>query len=162
MTDYLKFPAGLHLLSRWQSGDSDAKQELRTIFDDAIAGDYDANFAAPAPTDTVHVSGSVHMLALAILHDLYGIDSAGYYKSDPERYARANLITSRLLGINKVYTTWALYAFTCEAIGQEMMYPERFPPGSDPDKVLINKDNWRSLSTPDFNTGVPKVITDVL
>ena len=102
------------------------------------------------------------MIALSILYDLYGIESAEYYKTDPERYVRANLMVSRLLGINKLYMTWALYAFTCEAIGQVMMYPDKFPPGSDPDKVLINKDNWQSLRTPDFSTGIPKVINDVL
>lgn len=162
MTDYLQFPNGLHLLAHWQSGDAAAKSELKQVFDDAIDGKYDANFAIPAPTDTVHVAGSVHMLALSILHDLYGIDSAAFYKTDPDRYARANLIAARLLGVNKFYTVWALYAFTCEAIGQAMMYPEKFPPGSDPDQVLINKDNWRALGTPDFTTGIPKIITDIL
>jgi hypothetical protein len=157
-----KFPAGLHLLSRWQSGDPDAKNDLNTIFDAAIAGHYDADFAVPAPADTVHVSASVHMIALGILHDLYGIESAEYYKTDPERYARANLMISRLLGVNKLYMTWALYAFTCEAIGQVMMYPDKFPPGSDPDHVLITRDTWQSLATPDFTTGVPKIINDVL
>ena len=157
-----KFPAGLHLLSRWQSGDPDAKNDLNTIFDAAIAGHYDADFAVPAPADTVHVSASVHMIALGILHDLYGIESAEYYKTDPERYARANLMVSRLLGVNKLYMTWALYAFTGEAIGQVMMYPDKFPPGSDPDHVLITRDTWQSLATPDFTTGVPKIINDVL
>ena len=162
MTDILDFPEGLHLLSRWQSGDAEAKQDMRAIFDAAIAGEFDANFAIPAQTHAVHVSGSVHMLVLSILHDLYGIDSAEYYKKDPERYARTNLITSRLLGIQKFYTVWALYAFTCEALGQVMMYPDKFPPGSDPDKVLIDKSNWRLLTTPDFNTGIPKIINDML
>ena len=162
MTEYLKFPAGVHLLSRWQSGDAEAKQALRSIFDAAISGHYDAEFAVPAPTNSVHVSGSIHMLGLGILHDLYGIEAAEYYKTDPERYARTNLMVSCLLGINKHYTVWALYAFTCEALGQEMMYPDRFPPGSDPDKPLITKDTWQSISTPDFNTGIPKVINDML
>jgi len=162
MTDYLQFPNGLHLLAGWQSDDASARAALKQVFDDAIDGKYDANFAVPAPTGTVHVTGSVHMLVLSILHDLYGVDSASFYKTDPERYARVNLIAARLLGINKHYTTWALYAFTCEAIGQAMMYPDKFPPGSDPDKVLINKDNWRDLDTPDFTTGIPKVITDIL
>ena len=162
MTDIPDFPEGLHLLKRWQSGDAGAKQDMCTIFDAAIAGEFDANFAIPAPTNAVHVSASVHMLALSILHDLYGIESAEYYKTNPERYVRANLIASRLLGIDKLYMTWALYAFTCEAMGQMMMYPDKFPPGSDPDKVLITRDTWQSLTTPDFNSGIPKIINDVL
>lgn len=160
--DMLEFPDGLRLLSNWQSGDADAKKSLRAVFDSAIEGRYDANFAVPAETDGVHVSASVHMLALGILNDLYGIESKEYYTTDPERYARANLMTSRLLGINKLYTTWALYAFTCEAVGQKMMYPDRFPPGCDPDTPLINKRNWQSVGTPDFDTGIPKIINDVL
>ncbi len=162
MSEYFKFPAGLHLLKRWQSGDVKAKQELRRIFDAAMAGEYDAEYAVPAATDAVHVSASVHMLPLGILHDLYGVESAEYYKTDPERYARLNLLVSCLMGVNKQYTTWAIYAFTCEAIGQEMMYPDRFPPGSDPDKPLITKDTWQSIRTPDFNSGIPKVINDML
>ena len=156
----LTFPHGLRLLTRYQAGDHDAKTRLKQIFDAALTGECDAEFASPAPVDRVHISGSVHMLALGLLHDLYGIDSASYYKTDPWRYARANLITSRLLGIEKYYSTWALYAFTCEALGQKMMYPDRFPPGSDPDEPLINNKNWRALTTPDFNSGVPKIIND--
>jgi len=102
------------------------------------------------------------MLALSILHDLYGIQSAEYYKTDPWRYVRANLAVSRLLGIKKLYMTWALYAFTCEPLGQIMMYPDQFPPGCDPDEPLINKDNWRALETPNFTTGVPKAIDDIM
>jgi hypothetical protein len=102
------------------------------------------------------------MLALSILYELYGIESAEYYKTNPERYVRANLLASRLLGVDKLYMTWALYAFTCEAMGQVMMYPDKFPPGSDPDKVLITRDTWQSLTTPDFNSGIPKIINDVL
>jgi len=162
LTDIPDFPEGLHLLKRWQSGDAEAKQDMCTIFDAAIAGEFDANFAIPAPANAVHVSASVHMLALSILHDLYGIESAEYYKTNPERYVRANLVASRLLGIDKLYMTWALYAFTCEAMGQVMMYPDKFPPGSDPDKVLITRDTWQSLTTPDFNSGIPKIINDVL
>jgi hypothetical protein len=156
------FPTGLHLLARWQSGDAGAKREMTEIFDAAIAGDFDANFAVPTPSNEIHATASVHMLALAILHDLYGIESAEYYKTDPWRYVRANLVASRLLGIKKLYMTWALYAFTCEPLGQIMMYPDRFPPGCDPDEPLINKDNWRSLDTPDFSTGVPKIIDDIM
>ena len=156
------FPTGLHLLSGWQSGDADAKRELTEIFDAAIAGEFDANFAIPAPANEIHATASVHMLALTVLYDLYGIESAEYYKTDPWRYVRANLTVSRLLGVKKLYMTWALYALTCEPLGQEMMYPDKFPPGANPDEPLINKDNWRDLETPDFTTGVPKAIDDIL
>ncbi|MCP4874281.1 MAG: hypothetical protein GY896_02240 [Gammaproteobacteria bacterium] len=156
------FPSGLHLLSRWQSGDAQARRELTEIFDAAIAGDFDASFAVPVPSNEIHATASVHMLALSVLHDLYGIESAEYYKTDPRRYVRANLTVSRLLGVKKPYMTWALYAFTCEPLGQTMMYPDRFPPGCDPDAPLINKDNWWALETPDFTTGVPKAIDDIM
>ncbi len=156
------YPSGLHLLTRWQTGDADAKQEMANVFDAAIAGDFDENFAILAPADEVHATASVHMLALAVLHDLYGTESWDYYNTDPYRYVRANLAVSRLLGMKKFYMTWALYAFTCEPLGQKMMYPDKFPPGSDPDVTLINRENWHLLDTPDFTTGVPKAIDDIL
>ena len=135
---------------------------MAEIFDAAIAGGFDANFAVPAPAQEIHATASVHMLALAVLFDLYGIRSEEYYKSDPYRYVRANLTVSRLLGMKKLYMTWALYALTCEPLGQAMMYPDRFPPGADPDATLINQQNWRDLETPDFTTGVPRIIDDIL
>ena len=159
--DY-RFPTGLHLLTQWQSGDEGARKEMTAFFDDAIAGDFDADFSVLTSPDRVHSTASVHMLGLAILHDLYDIESWAYYNTDPYRYVRTNLAVSRLLGIHKFYTTWALYAFTCEPLGQQMMYPDRFPPGADPDAFLINKDNWQELTTPDFTTGAPKAIDDIL
>ena len=156
------FPKGLHLLKRWQEGKTDAKQEMSDIFDAAIAGDFDDNFAILAPPDKVHSTASVHMLGLAVLHDLYEVQSWDYYNTDPYRYVRANLAVSRLLGVNKYYNTWALYAFTCEPLGQTMMYPDKFPPGADPDAILITKENWHELEAPDFTAGVPKVIDDIL
>ena len=159
--DY-NYPSGLHLLTRWQAGDGDVKQELTDIFNAAIAGEFDENFAVLAPPDRVHATASVHMLALAVLHDLYGIESWDYYNTDPYRYVRANLTVSRLLGVHKFYMTWAMYAFSCEILGQKMMYPDRFPPGADPDAILINKDNWHRLETPDFTTGVAKAVDGIL
>ncbi len=156
------FPAGLRLLARWQLGDDDARRRMRDFFDAAIAGAFDDNFAVLAPPDRVNATASVHMLALMVLHDLYGIESADFYKTDPYRYVRANLAVSRLLGMNKFYMTWALYAFTCEPLGQQMMYPDRFPPGADPDVPLIDRNNWPRLGTPDFSTGIPAVIDDIL
>ena len=156
------YPSGLHLLSRWQSGYEDAKREMIEIFDAAIAGDFDDNFAVLAPANEIHATASVHMLALAVLNDLYGIEAFEYYKTNPYRYVRSNLAVSRLLGVKKLYMTWALYAFSCEILGQTMMYPDKFPPGSDPDSPLINKDNWFDLKTPDFLVGIPNIIDNIL
>lgn len=156
------FPEGLHLLKRWQAGEAGARAEMMRIFDAAIAGTFDADFRRLADPGRVNSTASVHMLALALLHDLYGVESRDYYNTDPYRYVRANLAVSRLLGVHKFYMTWALYAFTCEPLGQVMMYPDKFPPGADPDQVLINRDNWRDLGTPDFTTGVPAAIDGIL
>ena len=156
------FPNGLDLLKRWQAGDADAKDEMTAVFDAAIAGEFDSNYSILTSANRVHSTASVHMLGLAILFDLYGIESWAYYNLDPYRYVRTNLAVSRLLGIHKFYTTWALYAFTCEPLGQKMMYPDRFPPGADPDAFLINGKNWQDLKTPDFQHGVPKAIDGIL
>ena len=75
------YPKGLHLLKSWQAGSNEAKAEIKSVFDAAIAGDFDDNFSILAPADEVHATASVHMLALAILHDLYGVNSAEYYKT---------------------------------------------------------------------------------
>ena len=159
--DY-SYPIGLHFLKRWQSGNAKAKSEMLDLIDATIAGEYDAYLGTPTPSDKVHATASVHMLALSILNDLYGIESEEYYKTDPWRYVRTNLVVCRLLGVNKMYVTWALYAFTCVPLGQKMMYPDRYPPGCDPDEPLINKANWRALETPDFSTGVPKAIDEIM
>jgi len=156
------FPKGLHLLKRWQAGEADAKEEMTAVFDAAIAGDFDSNYSVLTSSNRIHSTASVHMLGLAILFDLYGIESRAYYNLDPYRYVRTNLAVSRLLGIHKFYTTWALYASTCEPLGQKMMYPDRFPPGADPDAFLINDKNWRDLKTPDFHHGVPQAIDGIL
>lgn len=159
--DY-SFPHGLDLLRQWQSGDERAKAELKVILEAAIAGDFDENFKLLAPADRVHSTASVHMLGLALLHDIFGVESREYYHEDPYRYVRSNLAVTRLLGVDKFYMTWALYAWTCEPLGQVMMYPDKFPPGADPDAILINKENWRDLKTPDFTSGVPKAIEDIM
>ena len=161
ISDYI-FPKGLEILKNWQIGDIDAKKEMKLIMDGAIVGDFDENFLIHAPPDRVNSTASVHMLALAVIHDLYGVESREFYKTDPYRYVRANLAVSRLLGVNKFYMTWAMYAFTCETVGQKMMYTDRFPPGADPDSILINRDNWHLLETPDFTKGIPKIIDDIL
>ena len=158
LADY-SFPKGLRLLKSWQAGGQDARNEMKAVFDAAISGRFDKNFAVLAPADEVHSTASVHMLALAIVHDLYGIQSAEYYKTDAYRYVRANLTVSRLLGAKKLYMTWALYAFSCEVLNQKMMYPDKYPPGSDPDVPLLNKETCFDLETPDFSVGIPKTVS---
>ena len=113
--DY-SFPEGLHLLTRWQAGDDAARKEMTAFFDDAIAGNFDADFLTLTSPSCVHSTASVHMLGLSVLHDLYGIESWAYYNTNPYRYVRTNLAVSRLLGIHKFYMTWALYAFTASRL----------------------------------------------
>ena len=160
--DTYAFPEGLRLLGRWQSGDLDAKRELTEVMDAAISGDLDQSFKLTELPDRVHSTACMQMLGLGVLHDLYGIESWDYYNVDAYRFVRASLALSKLLGVEKPYVTWALYALTCEPLGQKMMYPDKYPPGSDPDTVLINKSNWHELQTPDFTTGVPKMIDEIL
>ena len=162
MIEEFEFPNGCRLLSRWQAGDQAAADRLRHIFDAAIAGKYDADFSQPAPRGAVHVGGSLNLMTLTIMHHLYGFESAEFYKGDPERYVRTTLLSRRLLGMNKLYVSWPVYGFTAEALGQVMMYPDKFPPGSDPDIDLITKDNWRDVASPDFNSGIPEIIDDMI
>ena len=119
MIENYTYPNGLKLLSSWQSGDPKGRETMKEIFDAAIQGEFDENFSILAPNDEIHSTASVHMLALSILHDLYGVQSKEYYCTDPYRYVRANLTVGRLLGVKKLYMTWALYAFSCEAVGQK-------------------------------------------
>ena len=42
---------GCDLLARWQAGDPLAKARLKDIFDAAIAGEFDTNFAQAAPQE---------------------------------------------------------------------------------------------------------------
>ena len=160
MTQKLQFPESIRLLTRWQEGDPNASDMLRSIFDDTIAGRFDDDFARPAPVDVVHVGGSINLMTLTIMNHLYEMESAEFYKADPERYMRTTMMSRRLLGMNKLYMSWPVYAFTAEAIGQKTMYPDRFPPGSDPDCMRITRDNWQDIGTPDLNSGIPKIIEE--
>lgn len=162
MIDEFDVTAGCALLSRWQAGEPAALERLRAIFDAAIAGEYDAVFAEPTPRDTISVGGSLNLMTLTIMNDLYGHESAEFYKGDAERYVRTTLLSRRLLGMNKLYVSWPVYGFTAEAMGQTMMYPDRFPPGADPDDMLLTKDNWQDIETPDFDSGIPKIATDII
>lgn len=162
MIEELTFPNGLRLLAAWQRGDSEAREQLREVMDAAIAGEFDTAFRAPPPTDRVNLGGSVNMTTLSLLHDLYGYDSMEVYRGDADRYVRTTMMTRLLLGMNKMYISWAVYALAAEALGQETMYPDKFPPGADPDRPMLNRDNWHLLSTPDFDSGVAGHIRDLV
>ncbi|MCP4185429.1 MAG: hypothetical protein GY761_19320 [Hyphomicrobiales bacterium] len=162
VSDRLELSDGIELFGRWQRGDGDARTRLNEIFDHAIAGGYDDNFAIPPPQDRVNIGGSVNLLTLYAMHDIYGIKSDEFYKGDAKRYVRSTMVTRRLLGMNKLYISWPNYAFSSEAVGQSTMYPDKFPPGSDPDDMLINRENWQEIALTDFNTGIPKLLDEIL
>ncbi len=162
MIKEFEFPEGCRLLAGWQANDQEAIARLKEIFDACIAGEFDEDFSRPSPPDAVNIGGSLNLMTLTIMHDLYGHDSAEFYKGDPERYVRTTLLSRRLLGMNKLYLSWPVYGFTAEAMGQEMMYPDKFPPGADPDKMLLTRDNWTDIPTPDFDSGIPELMTDMV
>jgi len=162
MIEELNFPAGCRLLAGWQANNPLAIDRLREIFDACIAGEYDAIFTQPSPENAVNIGGSLNLMTLTIMHDLYGHDSAEFYKGDVERYVRTTLLSRRLLGMNKLYLSWPNYGFTAEAMGSVMMYPDRFPPGADPDLPVLNRNNWQDMPTPDFDSGIPELIFNML
>jgi hypothetical protein len=43
-----------------------------------------------------------------------------------------------------------------------MMYPDRHAPGADPEVALVDRSNWRELGPPDFETGIPQIIEEML
>ncbi len=154
----VEFPDGVRLLASWQRGEAEARSRLIEIFDGTIDGQHDEVFQTPASETSVHVTGSIDLLTLGLMHDLYGLTAAQFYKQDPERYVRSVLMTLKLLGMTKFYLSWPVYGFTAEALGQEMIYSDKFSPGTDPEVTLINADNWQELESPDFGTGIPAVV----
>ncbi len=158
----LNFPAGSHLLSRWQANDPQAMERLKEIMDATIKGQYDEIFKQPAPQDAVHVAGPVDLMTLTIMYRLFGVTAAEFYKEDAERFVRTSLMTQKLLGLSKLYISWPVYGFTAEALGQTMIYSDQYSPGTDPDMPLANPGNWQDVATPDMNTGIPRLLDEVL
>jgi len=158
----LKFPAGNHLLSRWQANDPQAMERLKEIMDATIKGQYDEIFKQPAPQDAVHVAGPVDLMTLTIMYRLFGVTAAEFYKEDAERFVRTSLMTQKLLGLPKLYISWPVYGFTAEALGQTMIYSDQYSPGTDPDMPLANPGNWQDVATPDMYTGIPRLLDEVL
>ena len=162
LTDDQIFAEGSNLLANWQAGDNDAQKKLRDLFDTVIEGQFDFVFREPAPTDSVCVTTSLHLMTLTILNQLYGLNSSEFYKSDPQRYVRTTLMTQRLLGIRKLTLGWPVYAFGAEALGQITMYPEQHAPGADPGLPLVDRNNWFELGSIDFEEEIPQVVESMM
>ncbi|MCP4471373.1 MAG: hypothetical protein GY815_11940 [Gammaproteobacteria bacterium] len=160
MIDDLEHPRGLQLLHAWQSGDPQAGQRLKAIFDDAIAGLHDEVFSLPAPENQVHLCGPVDLLTLTIMFRLYGITTERFYKQDAERFIRGSLMTQRLMGMHRQYISWPVYGLTAEATGQPMIYSDQYSPGTDPDDPRFRDDNWREVETPNLDQGIPKLLDE--
>ncbi|MCP3938188.1 MAG: hypothetical protein GY708_22805 [Actinomycetia bacterium] len=160
--DEFVFPSGLHLLAGWQAGTQPDKDRLRDVFTAAFSGSFDSTFKNPAPRDAVHTSGSVDLLTLGLLNDLFGITAAELYKGDPERYVRSVLTSLKLLGMSKMYLSWPVYAFTAEALGQPMIYSDRFSPGTDPDNMLVTARNPNHWPVLDLTGHIPSIIDETL
>ena len=158
----LGFPDGLRLLARWQAGEPGARGRLAGAFTAGLSGDHDVALAGPAPDDAVHVCGSIDLLSLGIVFDLFGLTAEELYKGDPERYVRSVMVTLRLLGMPKSYLSWPVYGFTAEALGQEMIYSDRFSPGTDPEVTLVDAGNWRDLPPLDLAGEIPALLDETL
>ena len=160
--DELTFPTGLRLLARWQADDPQARERLKDVFDAGLSGQFDEAFSKPAPEDAVHACGSIDLMTLGLIFDLYGVTAEEFYKGDPERYVRAVMLNLKLLGMRKVYLSWPVYGFTAEALGQKMIYSDRFSPGTDPEDTLINADNWQDRPPLDLMGVIPRVLDETL
>lgn len=160
--DLPDFPAGLHLLGSWQAGDDGARDRLGKILEAGIDGAFDNVFKIPAPSDAVHASGSIDLLSLGMVFDLFGITAAEFYKGNPQRYVRCVMTTMKLLGMNKLYLSWPVYALTAEALGQPMIYSDGFSPGTDPGNVLVDSNNWHDLPPLDLSSGIPAILSETV
>ena len=156
--DEYSFPEGIRLIDKWQSNDLEASTKLKSILDQTIAGEHDTLFKTPAPIDHIHVCGPVDLLTLTIMFRLYGITTEQFYKDDSARFIRCSLMVQRLLGMQKQYISWPVYGFTAEALGQTMIYSDQYSPGTDPDDLLFNHDNWQSVTTPELDKGIPNLL----
>ncbi len=139
---------GLDIFRRFLDEDTTAKAAFATIVDSAIAGEYDGQYAGN-PNSDVQVTVSCHLMVLAIMNRLYGINALDFYTNDPLRYVRLNCLIQHMLGVQRLTLGWPVYSFGAELLGQTIIYTDAQAPGSDPGKPLLTVDNWRSLPTYD-------------
>lgn len=151
---------GRVLLSAHLAGDLEARSRLGTILDAACEGALDDDFKADPKPDHVHVTTSAHLLTLAVMNRYDGMRSSEFYKADPLRYARLNLLIQRLVGIESLTLGTPVYGFGAESLGQVMMYPDDQAPGSDPGHPLVAIDAWEDIPDYDPNHPVTRVVRE--
>lgn len=153
---------GRSILSGHLRGDSDARRELGRFVAAACDGALDDALRADPEPDDVHVTTSSHLMTLAVMNRFSGMRSADFYKADPHRYVRLDLLVQRLLGLERLTIGSPVYAFGAESLGQQMMYPDAQPPGSDPGRPLMTIDGWRNIPAHDRDHEVPRLMRKVL
>ncbi len=123
MTDYstLSFSQiagaeGASIMRRFLNGESSANADLLSIINAATRGDFDDDYAGN-PDNAVKVTTSCHLMALAVVHKLTGMNASDFYKADPQRYVRLNCLIQRMLGIERLTLGWPVYAFEAEVLG---------------------------------------------
>mgnify|MGYP002525158932 CR=1 FL=1 len=152
---------GRGILNRFLDGDTTANAELKAIVDAAISGDFDEDYAGN-PSADVKVTTACHMMVLAIMNRVNGMNATDYYKSNPLNYVRLNCLIQRMLGIERLTLCWPVYGFGAEVLGQTMIYTEDQAPGSDPGFPLLNSDNWQDMPVYDPDHPVAKIVRENL
>ncbi|WP_114288076.1 hypothetical protein [Candidatus Halocynthiibacter alkanivorans] len=155
-------PGGLDLLRRYLDGDQTAAPELTAIFEAADAGRYDAEYAGDPDPEKIHVTTSCHLMVMALLNRLTGLDAEDFYKGDALRYVRTNCLIQRMLGLERLTLGGPAYGFGAELLGQVMIYPRDQAPGSDPEVPLLDFDSWRDMPAYDPDHPVARVIRENL
>jgi hypothetical protein len=155
-------PEGLDLLRRYLDGDQTAAPELTAIFEAADAGRYDAQYAGNPDPDKIHVTTSCHLMVMAVLNRLTGLEAEDFYKADALRYVRSNCLVQRMLGLERLTLGGPAYGFGAELLGQVMIYPRDQAPGSDPGVPLLDFDSWRDMPAYDPDHPVACVIRENL
>lgn len=153
---------GRALLSDHLNGDPDAGQQLGSLVEAACDGLLDDALRTDPDPEHVHVTTSAHLMTLAVVNRLSGMRSAEFYKSDPLRYVRLNLLIQRLLGIERLTVGMPVYAFGAESLGQAMMYPDDQAPGSDPGRPLVAVDNWRNMPGYNHDNEVTRLVKETV
>jgi hypothetical protein len=153
---------GRSLLARFLLGDGRPSTALLNVFEALDEGAFDDNLATTPNPEKVHVTTSCHLMALALRYRLEGMTAASFYKGDPLRYVRTNLLVQRLLGFERLTLGWPVYAFGAEALGQTMMYPPDQAPGSDPGRALVRLEDPASIPAYNPDCEIAAVVEQTL